>query len=94
MGLFDGHGLYGHKVSSMVMSTMSDYIKHSKYFTEKKLQRMSAEEIESALRKCFRYAQDQVKEQFKDFLRAQKRKKREEEYGHQHKHFKPNNPKK
>jgi hypothetical protein len=62
MGLFDGHGLYGHKISSLVMSTMADYIKHSKYFTEKKLQRMSVEEIESAIRKCFRYAQDQVKE--------------------------------
>lgn len=45
MGLFDGHGLYGHKVSNFVMSHMADFIKHSKYFNEKNLNSMTKEDI-------------------------------------------------
>lgn len=56
MGLFDGHGLYGHKISSFVMSHMADYIKHSNYFNEKSLDLMTEEDIKAAMRKCFRYA--------------------------------------
>ena len=62
MGIFDGHGLYGHKVSSFVMSNMVDFIKHSRYFTEKSIQSLDEKEIEKAIRKCFRYAQDKAKE--------------------------------
>jgi len=62
MGLFDGHGLYGHKISSFVMSHMADYIKHSNYFNEKSLDLMTEEDIKAAMRKCFRYAQDKAKE--------------------------------
>ena len=56
MGLFDGHGLYGHKISSFVMGHMVDFIKHSKYFNDKNLNYMSDEEVKKAMRKCFRYA--------------------------------------
>lgn len=70
MGLFDGHGLYGHKISSLVMSFMAEYIKHSKYFSEKKLNQMSEEDIKKAIRKCFRYSQDKAKEQFKVYLKT------------------------
>ena len=56
MGLFDGHGLYGHKVSNFVMGQMADFIKHSKYFQERHINTMSEDEIQKALRKCFRFA--------------------------------------
>ena len=45
MGLFDGHGLYGQKVSYFVMCHMADFIKHSKYFCEKSLNSMSEDDI-------------------------------------------------
>lgn len=69
MGLFDGHGLYGHKISSMVMSYMAEYIKHSNYFSERRLNEMNEEQITKSIRKCFRYAQDKAKEQFKQYLK-------------------------
>lgn len=76
MGLFDGHGLYGHKISSFVMSHMADFVKHSKYFNEKNLYYMSDGEVKKAMRKCFRFAQDKAKEQFREFLKKKKRKQR------------------
>lgn len=34
MGVFDGHGLNGHLVSSFVMGAMVDYIRNSKSFKD------------------------------------------------------------
>lgn len=41
MGVFDGHGLNGNKMSSFAMSAMVDYIQNSKRFTEQDIESMS-----------------------------------------------------
>lgn len=58
MGVFDGHGINGHKASAFTMGAMVDYIQNSKRFNEAEFEKMSDEDMEKAIRKCFRYAQD------------------------------------
>ena len=75
MGVFDGHGLNGHLVSSFVMGSMVNYIRNSKRFKDL-LNRLvengeiifEDEKVNKAIRKCFRYAQDKVKDQFENYL--------------------------
>jgi hypothetical protein len=77
-GVFDGHGVNGHKASSFAMGAMLDFIKHSRYFRAKPLYEMTDAEVQKALRKTFRYAQDRIKEQYRDYLYAQKGRKKED----------------
>jgi len=67
MGIFDGHGLNGNFASGFVMGHMMDYLKHSKRF-QKNIDELDDQEIETGMRKCFRYAQDKIKEQYRDYL--------------------------
>ena len=55
-GIFDGHGTNGHLASSFAMGAMVDYIKNSKRFKEKSIDRCSPAEVEKMMKKCFRYA--------------------------------------
>lgn len=73
MGIFDGHGLNGHRCSNFVMCAMADYIKHSPQFTVQNLESFKKEQMEKAMRKCFRYAQDKLKEQYRAYLIRKKR---------------------
>ena len=77
-GVFDGHGLNGHLISAYTMGAMADYIKNSKRFRDLKdndWQDATNEQVEKAMRKCFRYAQDKAREQFKEFLQKKKKEK-------------------
>lgn len=69
MGVFDGHGANGHLTSSFVMAAMVDYIQNSKRFKDLFREQSGNGELEAddemvtkAIRKCFRYAQDKVKD--------------------------------
>jgi len=86
MGVFDGHGLNGSLVSSYAMGSMVDFIRNSKRF--KDIFRPNAdgsekeyddEEMNKAIRKCFRYVQDKVRDQFKNYLINKKIKQRKED---------------
>ena len=71
-GVFDGHGLNGHCSSSFAMGSMVDFLKNRKNKLD--WTKASNEEVEKLMRKCFRYAQDKLKEQFKDYLLQSKQK--------------------
>ena len=77
-GIFDGHGMNGHLVSQFVMGAMAEYVKNSNRFRCKDIDLYSDEEIKKIMRKCFRYAQDRAKEQFRDFLINRKKNKIDE----------------
>ena len=69
MGVFDGHGTNGHLVSRFVMAAMVDYIQNSKRFKDLFSEQgpngelvADADLVTKAIRKCFRYAQDQVRD--------------------------------
>jgi serine/threonine protein phosphatase PrpC len=69
MGIFDGHGLNGHLMSSFVMGAMVDFIENSKQFNQTEhLDQMTDEEMTRAIRKCFRYAQNRAKKLFKEYM--------------------------
>jgi hypothetical protein len=62
------------------MGTMLDYIKNSKCFKDKNLYDTNGEplpdaEITKAIRLCFKYTQDRVREQYYDYLINEKKKK-------------------
>lgn len=72
-GLFDGHGPNGHLVSGFVMGQMLDFIKNSKIFRDKDLfgfgsSSVSDADMKKAIRMCFQYAQDRVRQQYYDYL--------------------------
>ena len=80
MGVFDGHGLNGHLVSRFVMGLMVNYIRESRRF--KDIFNFRGEDgqvifddefVNKAIRKCFRYAQDKVKEQYENYLIKKRR---------------------
>jgi hypothetical protein len=52
------------------MGAMVDFLKNRKNKLD--FNKASNEEIEKLMRKCFRYAQDKLKEQFKDYLLTRK----------------------
>ena len=52
------------------MGAMVDFLKNSKNKVD--FNKASNEEIEKMVRKCFRYAQDKLKEQFKEYLISRK----------------------
>lgn len=72
MGVFDGHGSNGNLASSFTMGAMVDYIQNAKVFKERPLHEMKKSEIEKALRKTFRYAQDKIKDQYRTYLMKKK----------------------
>ena len=67
-GLYDGHGAKGHLISSFAMGTMVDFIKNSKCFKNLNNSEMnggeplSDAEMTKAIRLCFKYTQDRVRE--------------------------------
>ena len=79
-GIFDGHGANGHLISGFAMGSMMDYIKHSKQFSNRdfhdpaQAQGQDAE-ITKAIRCCFKYTQDKVREQYNDYLINKEKKK-------------------
>ena len=72
MGVFDGHGSNGNLASSFTMGAMVDYIQNSRVFKQKPLHEMKKSEMEKALRKTFRYAQDKIKDQYRTYLMKKK----------------------
>lgn len=79
IGIFDGHGVNGHQMSSFAMSSMVDFIQNSKRFNDIDVDEISDDKMTKAMRKCFRYVQDMAKEKFRDFLINKKRNKRRED---------------
>ena len=86
MGVFDGHGLNGSYISSYTMGAMVDFIRNSKRFrdifkpnADGSEKDYDDEEVNKAIRKCFRYVQDKVRDQFEDFLKNKKMKQRQED---------------
>ena len=79
-GLYDGHGAKGHLISSFAMGTMVDFIKNSKCFKNLNNSEMnggeplSDAEMTKAIRLCFKYTQDRVREQYYDYLVNEKKK--------------------
>ena len=79
-GLYDGHGAKGHLISSFAMGTMVDFIKNSKCFKNLHNSEMnggeplSDAEMTKAIRLCFKYTQDRVREQYYDYLVNEKKK--------------------
>jgi hypothetical protein len=62
------------------MGTMFDYIKNSKCFKDKNLYDQNGDplpdaEIQKAIKLCFKYTQDRVREQYHDYLVNEKKKK-------------------
>lgn len=76
MAVFDGHGLNGHLMSRFAMGAMAKFIQNSRKFNQKDIEEMSNEEMTKAIRKCFRYTQDQAKEQYRSYLINKKREQR------------------
>ena len=77
-GIFDGHGQNGSFISNYVMGHMLDYIRNSQIFTDKDLEvggETSDADMTKAIRCCFKYAQDKVREQYFDFLIHERKKK-------------------
>ena len=78
-GIFDGHGQNGHLISNFVMGSMLDYVKNSKVFRDKDINNLSEHvqdaEMTKAIRCCFKYAQEKVKDQYYDYLMNEKKKK-------------------
>jgi serine/threonine protein phosphatase PrpC len=65
-GVFDGHGLNGHLVSSFAMGQMAEFMQNSS--RSQNLSKLPDDEINKLIRKCFRYTQDKIKAQFGDYL--------------------------
>jgi len=68
-GVFDGHGVQGHLVSGFVAGTMLDYIRNKeKIFHSKRIAGASDQDVQAALRRCFKHAQRKLKASYLDFL--------------------------
>ena len=75
--MFDGHGVNGHQVSAFASGTMLDFVKNSPLFKE--IHDPSGEpntdqEISKAIRCCFKYTQDKVRNCYHEFLLDRKKK--------------------
>ena len=59
IGVFDGHGLNGHQVSSLAQGKMLEFIRniHGDFFDQKVLKDASKEEIERKIKQAFKYVQ-------------------------------------
>jgi len=65
MGIFQGHGLHGHNVSSAAMCIMLDYIRNKNdAFTSKNIFKLDKEEILAEFKKAFKYTQMVLREDF------------------------------
>ena len=60
--VMDGHGINGHLAANFAMGCIADFIKHSKWFKNKNFEQYSEDQMRKAIRKCFRYAQDRLKD--------------------------------
>lgn len=68
-GIFDGHGPYGHKVSSYVQTRMIQYIKNSKFLTPEVIAETDMfEEVKKALIEIFLTIQDELETSYEEFL--------------------------
>ncbi len=83
-GVFDGHGEFGHLVSSFASGIMLDYIRnrdkalrhryllkdgnHQLIISSKFLDDSFHEDIRRALRRCFKYTQERLKTIYKAYL--------------------------
>ena len=96
MGIFDGHGEQGHIVSNFAMCQMVDYIKNAQILKGKTLfqcyDSISDEEMTKVIECAFKYAQDKLRQWYKDFLIHQKEKpQQQQEMYHSHENVrKPN----
>ena len=61
------------------MGYMVDFIKNSNRFKCKDIDSYHEDEIKKIMRKCFRYAQDKAKDQFRDYLIQRNRNVKAEE---------------
>ena len=65
IGVFQGHGLHGHSVSSAAMSIMLDYLRNKNdVFRSKNIENIKAEEVLKEIKKAFKYTQKILKEDF------------------------------
>ena len=79
IGLFDGHGENGHIVSSAAMSIMLDYLRNKNdIFKTKKILKASQAEILEEIKKCFKYTQTLLREDYQIKKQKEKMKKEKE----------------
>ena len=52
-GVFDGHGLNGHLVSSFAMGAMAEFIQNVKKTTS--IPKLDDDQVQKLIKKCFRY---------------------------------------
>ena len=84
-GVFDGHWNKGHQVSSFVQSKMIYYLSHEKkkFFSQANLIEVEDIKIEKKVKKAFKYAQTELKSQYKEFMiEKNKEKNREKKIEH------------
>lgn len=76
IGVFQGHGLHGHSVSSAAMSIMLDYLRNKNdIFRSKNIENLKPEDPEDVLReirKAFKYTQNVLREDF-EILRNERK---------------------
>ena len=81
-GVFDGHGLNGHLVSSFAMGAMAEFLQNVKKSTN--IAKLDDDQVQKLIRKCFRFTQDKIKAQFGHYLishKAEQKEKDEERFG-------------
>ena len=56
IGVFQGHGLHGHSVSSAAMSIMLDYLRNKNdVFRSKNIESFKPEDVLKEIKKAFKY---------------------------------------
>lgn len=73
IGVLDGHGVHGDKVSSFAASMLLNYIRNVKgsFFNSNTLVSSTHLEIETELKRCFKYVQKRIKQQHYKFKKMQ-----------------------
>lgn len=73
IGVLDGHGIHGDQISSFAGSMLLNYIRNVKgsFFNSTTLVSSTHQEIESELKRCFKYVQKRIKQQHYKFKKMQ-----------------------
>lgn len=77
-GVFDGHGLNGHLVSSFAQGKMLEFIrkKNGDFFNQANLELCTNDQISRKIKQAFKYVQRKLKEQYKQFMTEEKQREK------------------
>jgi serine/threonine protein phosphatase PrpC len=72
-GVFDGHGIHGHRVSSFACGKMLDYVRNGAngFFRKQNLMKESTtkKEIKRNIKRCFKFVQGELKAMYRESLK-------------------------